>query len=109
MTMAISWKLSYFSAIMMFVCKSTIRDCIKKSKTLHKSGGGGRGSLVTLLSKHTVNKVIDIIRLLMQRTISSKVRNAGMFSIQLDTTQDMTSKDQCEVVLRYVTDHVHER
>ncbi|KAL0194773.1 hypothetical protein M9458_008345, partial [Cirrhinus mrigala] len=34
---------------------------------------------------------------------------AGMFSIQIDTTQDLTSKDQCAVVLRYVTDVVHEK
>lgn len=27
----------------------------------------------------------------------------------MDTTQDLTSKDQCAVVLRYVTDVVHER
>ncbi|RXN21860.1 zinc finger MYM-type 1 [Labeo rohita] len=32
-----------------------------------------------------------------------------MFSGQLDTTQDITGKNQCSVILRYVTDAVHER
>ncbi|KAL6466244.1 hypothetical protein MHYP_G00263770 [Metynnis hypsauchen] len=32
-----------------------------------------------------------------------------MFSVQLDTTQDITAQDQCSVVLRYVTDTINER
>lgn len=32
-----------------------------------------------------------------------------MFSIQLDTSQDVTSQDQCSIILRYVTDKIHER
>ena len=32
-----------------------------------------------------------------------------MFSVQIDTTQDVTSADQCAVVFRYVTDTVHEK
>ncbi|KAJ8406873.1 hypothetical protein AAFF_G00291490 [Aldrovandia affinis] len=32
-----------------------------------------------------------------------------MFTVQLDTTQDVTSQDQCAVILRYVTEAVHER
>lgn len=32
-----------------------------------------------------------------------------MFSVQIDTTQDVTSTDQCAVVLRYVTNTVHEK
>ena len=32
-----------------------------------------------------------------------------MFSVQIDTTQNVTSTDQCAVVLRYVTDTVHEK
>lgn len=32
-----------------------------------------------------------------------------MFSVQIDTTQDISGKDQCSVILRYVTNVVHER
>ncbi len=35
--------------------------------------------------------------------------NTNTNTIQIDTTQDLTSKDQCAVVLRYVTDVVHEK
>lgn len=87
-----------------------VSDCKRKSKKLHDSGGrGGRGSLVTLLSKTTVHAVIDTISRAIKETIAKEVREAGMFSVQLDTTQDVTSKEQCSVILRYVTDAVHER
>ena len=32
-----------------------------------------------------------------------------MFSVQIDTTQDITSKDQCSVILRYATGVIHKR
>lgn len=38
-----------------------------------------------------------------------EVSKAGMFSIQMDTPQDFTSKDQCAVVLQFVTDVVQDR
>ena len=71
--------------------------------------GRGRGSLVTFLSKTTVNSVIDTIQHLIQDSIAKKVREAGMFSVQIDTTQDITSRDQCSIIIRYVTDVIHER
>ncbi len=46
---------------------------------------------------------------MIQQKIAVEVRKAGMFSIQIYTTQDLTSKDQCAVVLRYVTDVVREK
>lgn len=53
--------------------------------------------------------MIDVVHHLIQENISSEIKKAGMFSVQLDTTQDITSQDQCSVILRYVTDVVHER
>lgn len=93
------------------VClKEHLHNCVERSKKLHESSGiRGRGSLVTLLSKTTVNTVIDTVGHPIQDCISSEVQKAGMFSIQLDTTQDITSQDQCSIILRYVTDTVHER
>ena len=32
-----------------------------------------------------------------------------MFSVQIDTTMDISCEDQCSVIIRYVTDVVHER
>nr|XP_054590119.1 52 kDa repressor of the inhibitor of the protein kinase-like [Nothobranchius furzeri] len=87
-----------------------LNDCIEKSKKSHQSSGSkGRGSLITLLSKTTVNSVIDALGHLIQESITSDVKKAGMFSIQLDTTQDITGYDQCSVIIRYVTEAVQER
>lgn len=82
---------------------------MKKSKQIQAPGTQGRGSLITLLSKTTVDAVIDAIKHLIKENISEEIRKAGMFSVQLDTTQDITGKAQCSVILRYVTDAVHER
>ena len=50
-----------------FCLKEHLDSCIENSKKLHLSGGTrGRGSLVTLLSKTTVNSVIDAIHHLIQ-------------------------------------------
>ncbi|KAK0154533.1 Zinc finger MYM-type protein 1 [Merluccius polli] len=86
-----------------------VSACMKKSKSLKETVAKGRGSLITLLSNTSVNKVIDIISHLIKENISREVREARMFSVQIDTTQDVTSTDQCAVVLRYVTDMVHEK
>lgn len=85
-------------------------EAVEKSRKLHQSNElRGRGSLVTLLSKTTVNSVIDALGHLIQESIASDVQKAGMFSVQLDTTQDITGHDQCSVILRYVTEAVQER
>ena len=52
---------------------------------------------------------MDAIHHLIQENISSDIKKAGMFSVKLDTTQDITSQDQCSIIMRYVTDVVHER
>lgn len=86
-----------------------ISSCIEKSKKPHDTGAKGRGYLVTLLSKDIVGKVVDALSQVLKGTISDEVREAGLFSVQIDTTQDVTSKDQCAIIVRYVTDVVHER
>lgn len=87
------------------ICLQThVNSCIENNKRLHNSGAKGRGSLVTLLSKTTVNTVIKAIGRLIKENIAAEVKEAGMYSIQIDTTQDITTKDQCSVIIRYVTD-----
>ncbi|KAK9535823.1 hypothetical protein VZT92_008178 [Zoarces viviparus] len=90
--------------------KEHLTLCIEKSKQIHQSGSrGGRGALVTLLSKTTIDYIITTIQRLMKTTIAAEVQESGMYSVQIDTTQDITAHDQCSVVIRYVTDTVHER
>lgn len=86
-----------------------VNECAQERKSLHMTGVKGRGSFVPLLSKTSVNKVVDVISLLIKESVSREVRQAGMFSLQIDITQDVTSTDQCAVILRYVTDVVHEK
>lgn len=65
---------------------------------------------VWLLARQlTTNSTMYAIGQLIKEFIANDVRKAGMFSVQLDTTQDITTQDQCSVILRYVTDTVHER
>lgn len=42
---------------------------------------------------------IDTLGRLVQESIASDDHKAGMFSVQLDTTQDITGHDQCSVIL----------
>lgn len=89
--------------------KEHVTDCIEKSKMLNSSGGKGQGSLVTFLSKTTINKVIETISRLIRETIVKEINAVGIFSVQIDTAQDITTKDQCSVIVRYVTDRIHEK
>lgn len=75
---------------------------IKKSKMSHESGNKNRGGLLTLISKTTINMVIESIGQEIKIFIAREVQEAGMFAVELDTTQDISVKDQCSVVLRYV-------
>ncbi|KAK0148975.1 Zinc finger MYM-type protein 1 [Merluccius polli] len=92
------------------VCmKEHLSECIEKSTRMHETHCKGRGSAVTFLSKTTVNLVISAVQHLIQEVIAKEVTEAGMFSVQIDTTQDITSQEQCSIVLRYVKDTVQER
>lgn len=74
------------------VClKEHLKECIEKSKKIHQTGAKGRGSLVSLLSPKTVNSVVNTIQQLIQETIVGDIKNAEMFSLQIDTTQDINS------------------
>ena len=57
---------------------------------------------MTFLSKTTVNTIVSIIGGIVQHQRSQEVNKAGVFSIQLNTTQDISSVDQCAIVDRYV-------
>jgi len=38
----------------------------------------------------------------MKKSIVMEVQAAGMFSIRIDTTQDISVQDQCSIIIRYV-------
>ena len=55
--------------------------------------------MITLLSKATVNSVITVIRDKISQWISEVT---DMFSVEIDTTQDISTQDQCSAVVRCV-------
>lgn len=71
------------------------------NKDEKKSKKRGRGSLVTFMSKTTISKLIGVMKDIIQRTISKEVQEAKIFSVEIDTTQDVSCQDQCSIVLRY--------
>ncbi|XP_050065626.1 uncharacterized protein LOC126554614 [Aphis gossypii] len=85
------------------VLNDHIEKITKRAIKNHERGKGkGRGSSLTFISKTSVDMIIDSINVLMKKSIANDVRESGMFSIQLDTTQDISVQDQCSVVVRYV-------
>ena len=70
------------------------------SKTSSKKGWRGRDGQVTFLSKTTVNKIINIMKMLIQKEIANDVKEAKLFSVLMDTTTGVSGFDQCVIVLR---------
>jgi len=76
------------------------KERLEKNKNLNSKG---RGSLVTFLSKTTVDKVISGIL----KEIRNKIKNElgdQNFSIQMDSTQDVGVMDQASISVRYIND-----
>ncbi|XP_065651255.1 uncharacterized protein LOC136079445 [Hydra vulgaris] len=73
----------------------------KKRKENISNNSKGRGSLVTMLYKNAVNKVILAILELIRRKIKGELGDK-QFSIQVNSTQDIGSTDQAAVCIRYV-------
>ncbi|KAE9522617.1 hypothetical protein AGLY_016980 [Aphis glycines] len=79
---------------------------IKNANQVH---GHGRGSLVTFLSKTFINKLILVIGKIIQNKIINDIKQAKLFSIMVDSTQDVSVLDQLAICVRYVLDNeVHE-
>lgn len=98
------------------ILKSHVQKSIEQSKRAHdlvEANGNnkyGRGSLVTFLSSTTVTYIIQHIGHEIKNIISDQVKEAKSFSVMMDTTMDLSSFDQCSIVLRYVIhDEVCER
>ena len=86
------------------------RQYEEKRALQQKQGKVGRGSFNTFLSKSTVTSLVRVMRNLIQERIANDVRAAGIYSIEIDSTQDISSQDQCSIVIRYARKgEVHER
>ena len=81
---------------------NTSKSALETSKTSSKKVWRGRGGQVTFLRKTIVNKIINIIKMLIQKEIGNEIKEAKLFSVLMDTTMDVSGFDQCVTVLRYV-------
>ena len=77
-----------------------------KQPDKHKDNRANRN---TFISKTNVNSIIAIISKLMNEEISNSVREAGIYSLQIDSTQDMTSTNKYSVILRFVGENIEKR
>jgi len=91
------------------VLKNFIEFNSKKSLILKQNadtknikGPRGRGSFNSFLSKNTFNKIIIIIGNLIKKKIANEVINAKIFSLEIDSTQDVSVMDQLSLCIRYV-------
>lgn len=102
-------------ALLVSKCDSTLNKHIKEVAALSEkrkraTQSKGRGGLVTLLSKTSINSLILIMRDMVKQKISQEVKEAVKFSVEMDSTQDVSVKEQCCIILRYVKDrNVYER
>jgi hypothetical protein len=84
-------------------------DNIKKENESGKNSKG-RGNKITFLSKSTIDYIINIIGNEIQNIIASEVRQAKFYTVQIDTTQDVSTKDQLSLVFRYILNGIaHEK
>eukprot|EP00795_Rhopilema_esculentum_P000990 gene990-10764_t len=82
----------------------------KRNSLIDNAGNVGRGSFVTFLSKSTVNSLLQMFTKMIQEEIANEVKGTKIYSIQMDTTQDISGQDQCSIVVRYADKgSVHER
>ncbi|XP_050547293.1 uncharacterized protein LOC126908980 [Daktulosphaira vitifoliae] len=101
-----------FLEIVLLIAKSNVElsdhitKAIVESEKKLKRGKSGRGNLFTFLSHKTVTNVIQTIGELLLSKISKEVNVANNYSITMDTTMDVSTHDQCVIVLRYLKENV---
>ena len=98
--------LAKYDNILKCLLENVIKRCLQNKPDKHKHNRANRN---TFISKTRVNSIIAITSNLMKKEISNSVREAGIYSVQIDSTQDTTSTDKCSVILRFVRENVEER
>lgn len=89
-----------------------VEKCWEREKSLKRKGkekSKGRGNLVSMLSKTTVNTILSCIKSIITSRIVAEVGDQK-YSVQMDSTQDTAVVDQESIILRYVlSEEVKER
>lgn len=75
-----------------------IKNCQDYAKT-------GRRNPLTFLSKNFINSALLSVREYLVKTIVDEIiRNGGCFGLLMDGSQDISTKEQISVVVRYIND-----
>lgn len=75
-----------------------LKDHLLKCKLQGRSEGH-----LTFLSNHFLDKVLLIVKKHVVGAIVKEIHeNGNIFGLEMDTTQDLTAKEQCSIVVRYV-------
>lgn len=92
------------------ILKLHLDKIVNKSTKSHNLGSKQGGRNITFLSKTTVNYIIEAISVKIKSTIFKEIQTALHYSIQIDTTQDISVIDQCSVIIRFTNEaKVYER
>lgn len=81
---------------------NVMKTHINKISVQKQDSKKGRGSHLTFLSKSFVNKIIFVLVGFIKEKISSEIQKAKKFSVQIDSTQDVSVREQCAIIARYV-------
>jgi hypothetical protein len=79
-----------------------LNSIITKRENIRLKGSKGRNNFMTFLSHYSIDNIISTILLIIKQIISEQISTAGMFSVLINTTQDISMMDQCSIILRYV-------
>ena len=71
-------------------------------KTKGKKSRSGRGNLVSFMSADSQNKIINSIGKQLQKFIIGKIDAAGIYSIAMDCTTDISHADRLSIIIRYL-------
>jgi len=85
------------------VIKCHLDKVIKKSTKSHNSGSSQGAGIIILLSKTTINYILDAICHKIKFVISEEIKRDVMFTVLLDTTQYISVVDLCSVNIRFVS------
>lgn len=92
------------------ILKYHLENSASISKDKAKKGDTGRGSFVSFLSSNTFSLILTLLADSVRTRIVDEVKIAGKYGLMVDSTQDVSTKDQCCVSVRYVVkSQVHEK
>jgi hypothetical protein len=84
------------------VLNEHLKKIVNTREKMHKRESKRRESFVTLLIHYSIDNVVASISSMIKSTISYQMKQSNIFSILIDTTQDISVIYQCSVILWYV-------